>query len=106
MDGGGVVINTNGNPETVWKRQNKIYTCEPGQPEKEIGEGRGCTMETVNGKNVYAWTENGEVVILKPQGMKKKLGKGSLPIIKSINNEHIICVWENEKQIHSAVVEL
>jgi hypothetical protein len=106
MDGGGIVINNNGNPETVWRRKNKIYACVPGKTEKGIGDGRGCTMESVNGKNVYAWTESGEVVVLKPQGIKKRLGKGSGPIIRSINNEHIICVWENEKQIHSAVVEL
>src|SRR5678816_3462823 len=70
MDGGGLVINKNGNPETVWRRHNKIYASEPGKPEKEIGEGRNCTIESVNGKNVYAWTETGEVIILKPQGMK------------------------------------
>lgn len=106
MDGGSIVINDNGNVETVWKRKDNIYACEPGKPEHEIGEGRNCTVETANGKNIYAWTEKGEVVILKPQGVKKKLGEGSLPIIKSLDNEHIICVWENEKQIHSVVVEL
>ena len=63
-------------------------------------------MEIVNGKNVYAWVEDGEVVILKPQGMKKNLGKGQLPLLKAVNNEHVLCVWENEKQIHSTVLEL
>jgi hypothetical protein len=106
MDGGGIALNKNGRPETVWRRHNEIYACETGQPEKEIGKGRNCTIESVNGTNVYAWTENGEVIILKPQGVKKTLGKGSIPVIKSIDNEHIICVWENEKQIHSAVLEL
>ena len=106
MDGGGVAIDNSGNPETVWKRKNKIYACEPGKPEKEIGEGRGCTMESVNGKNVYAWTDKGDVVVLIPQGIKEKLGKGYGPVIRYIGNERIICVWENEKQIHSAVLEL
>ena len=106
MDGGGLAINKSGIPETVWRRENTIYACEPGRPEKGIGEGKGCTMESVNGKNVYTWTEHGEVIVLKPQGTKEKLGKGSGPIIKSINNEHVICVWENEKQIHSTVLEL
>jgi hypothetical protein len=105
MDGGAIALN-NGKPETVWRRHNEIYACEPGQSEKEIGAGKNCTIETVNGKNLYAWTENGDVVVLKSQGLKKYLGKGSLPVIKAINNEHIICVWENEKQIHSAVLEL
>ena len=106
MDGGGLVINESGNPETVWNRKGAIYASEPGEKEKKLGEGRNCTMESVNGKNVYAWTENGEVIVLKPMGMKKNLGKGQLPVIKAINNEHIICVWENQNQIHSAIVEL
>ena len=106
MDGGGLVINKNGVPETVWRRRNIIYACIPGQPETAIGEGKGCTIESVNGKNVYAWTENGEVVIRKPQGMKINLGKGQLPLIKHINNEHILCVWENDAHIHSAIISL
>jgi len=106
MDGGGLVINKNGVPETVWRRRNIIYACMPGQPETAIGEGKGCTIESVNGKNVYAWTENGEVIIRKPQGMKINLGKGQLPLIKYINNEHILCVWENDAHIYSEIVSL
>jgi len=106
MDGGAVVVTESGNAETVWKRKANIYSCEAGKPEEKIGEGRNCTMETVNGKNVYAWTENGTVVLLKPGGTKEKLGTGSLPILKSLDNAHVICVWENDKQIHSSIVEL
>lgn len=106
MDGGSLAININDEIQTVWRREGKVYAAIPGMPETEIGEGKGCTLATVNGKNVYAWTENGEVVIIKPQGQRKILGKGSQPIIMVLNNEHIICVWENDKQIHASVLEL
>ncbi len=106
MDGGGLAINKNGEIQTVWRRESKIYAATAGSWENEIGEGRGCTLETVNGKNVYAWTENGEVVVINSQGQKKVLGKGSQPVLKALNNEHVICVWENDKQIHGSVVEL
>ena len=106
MDGGGLVINKNGNPETIWRREGKIYASTPGIPEKEIGEGRNCSIETINNKSIYAWTENGNVIVTKPGGMKIIPGKGSLPLLKAINNEHVICVWENEKQIHVSVFEL
>ncbi len=106
MDGGGLSLDKNGIPETVWRREGKIYASTAGMPEKEIGEGRSCTIETVNGKNVYAWTEKGDVIVMKPRGVKKNLGKGSLPLVKALNNEHIICIWENEKQIHASVIEL
>jgi hypothetical protein len=106
MDGGGLTISGNNNIQTVWRRQSKIFSCEPGNLEKELGKGKSCTIESVNGKNIYAWTENGEVVMLKPQGLKVNLGKGQLPMIKAVNNKHIICIWENEKQIYKSVVEL
>ncbi len=106
MDGGGLAVNEKGEVQTVWRREGKLFAAMPGMPEKEIGEGKNCTVETVNNKNVYAWTENGEVVITKSQGQKIKLGKGSLPVIKALNNEHAICVWEADKQIHYSVIEL
>ncbi|HEY6082413.1 MAG TPA: sialidase family protein [Chitinophagaceae bacterium] len=106
MDGGGLALNNKGTPETVWQRKGEIYTAAPGMLEKEIGEGRSCTIETVNGKNVYAWTENGNVVVMNPRGMKKNLGKGSTPLIKALNNDEVMCVWENEKQIHASLLKL
>jgi len=106
MDGGGLALDKNGNPETVWNRMGVIYGSQPGKDEVRLGEGRNCTLETVNGKTVYGWVEDGNVIVRKPQGMKKKLGKGQLPLIKAVNNEHVLCVWENDKQIHKAVLEL
>lgn len=99
MDGGGLVIEKNGNPETVWRRENRIYSASPGRPEKEIGEGRGCSIETLNNRNIYAWSENGVVTVLKPDGMKIKPGKGNLPLIKALNDKQVICIWENENKI-------
>ena len=106
MDGGGITIDASNHPQTVWRRQSKIFACEPGKPEIEIGEGRGCSIASVSSKNIYAWTEKGDVIILKPQGIRQNLGKGQLPVIKGINKNHIICVWENDKQIQTAILEL
>ncbi|HEV8083513.1 MAG TPA: sialidase family protein [Chitinophagaceae bacterium] len=106
MDGGGVALNNEGAIQTVWRRESKIYSCEPGKIEKEIGEGKSCTMETVNNNNMYAWTDNGNVTCLLPDGSKKVIGKGSLPVLKSINNNEVICVWENNEQIESYLLHL
>jgi len=99
MDGGGLAIDDKGVVQTVWRREAKIYATTPGVPEKEIGEGRGCTIEIVNGRQVYAWAENGEVTVMKTGGIKKTLGKGGLPLLKALDNDHLVCVWENENQI-------
>ncbi len=105
MDGGGLALNKDGNPQTVWNRDGKLYACEPGKQEKEIGKGRSVTMASMNGKAIYAWVEKGEIVVMKPQGDKKNLGKGQLPVIQVVE-ENILCVWEKDKQIHSALLEL
>jgi hypothetical protein len=106
MDGGGIALNKSGEVQSVWRREDKIFSTTPGMPEKEIGKGKTCTIESVNNKNVYAWVEDGNIVVLKPRGQKKILGKGGQPILKAINNEHVLCVWENDKQIHASVMEL
>jgi len=106
MDGGGLALDKNGTPVTVWRREGKIYACRPGEPETKLGEGRGCSIESINGKNIYAWSNNGEVMVMKPGGEMKSLGKGGLPLLKATGNEHVICVWENDKRIHAQVVEL
>ncbi len=106
MDGGGLAINSSGTPETVWRREGKIFAASPGSPEIEVGEGRSCSIETINNKNIYAWTEKGKVIVMKPRRIKINLGEGSLPLLKALNDEKVICVWENENKIHSAVVIL
>ena len=102
----GLVISKSGNLQTVWRREGKIYASSPGMPEKEIGEGRSCSMETINNKNIYTWTTNGNIIILKPSGEQINLGKGSLPLLKALNKEQAICVWEYEKRIYSSVFKI
>jgi len=105
MDGGALVINPSGSLQTVWRRKNKIYNCIPGQHEQEIGEGKNCTIEYANGEDVYAWTENGEIIITTAK-QKINVGKGSIAIIKSNGNKQVICIWENERKIRAATIDL
>ncbi len=107
MDGGGLVINNTGAVQTVWRRESKIYACEPGKDEKEIGEGKGCSIESVNGKNIYAWSDSkGDIICLLPDRTKKTFGKGILPVLKSVSEHDVICVWQNDEQIKSSTIHL
>lgn len=105
MDGGGLTVNKDGAVQTVWKREKNIYAAMPGMAEKLIGQGRGCTIETLNGQNIYAWVENGAVVYMNSRGEKKILGPGQQPVLKALDNSQVVCVWENQEQIHASVVE-
>jgi hypothetical protein len=106
MDGGGLAVNSKGEIQTVWTRQAKVYGDNPGTPEREIGDGRNCTLETANDSNVYAWIKDGKIVVLKPGGEKVLPGKGSQPVLKTIDGNHIICLWESNRQIHASVLPL
>ena len=106
MDGGGLAISSGNIAETVWRRKNKIYACEMGQQEKEIGEGKSCTIASAGNKNVYAWIQNGKVICLLPDGKKQEIGEGSLPVLKPVSENEVLCVWEADKNIKSRLIQL
>ena len=104
MDGGGLVIDSTGTPQTVWRREGNIYASTSTYAEVILGKGRSCTIELVGGRNTYAWSEGGNVVVLMVNGKKVNLGKGSLPLLKALNNNQLICVFQNDKQIHVSLL--
>lgn len=106
MDGGGLALQPDGTVETVWRREGTIYASSDGKPERLLGEGRSCSIASLNGKTAYSWTKNGEVLLVNPEQVPTMLGKGSVPVINWINAGKVICVWENENQIHASVVQL
>jgi hypothetical protein len=105
MDGGGIAVDNNF-VNTVWNREGKIYADKPGAPEQQIGEGRSCTITSIDDKRVYAWVENKQVIYFDSNNKKHTLGKGQLPVLKAIDSSKAICVWENDKAIVKAIVKI
>ncbi|MDB5231270.1 MAG: exo-alpha-sialidase [Chitinophagaceae bacterium] len=106
MDGGGFAINAKGMAESIWQRAGHIYTSLPGSGEILLGEGRNGTIENSYGKTAYSWTDKGNIIVMKQGGKKLNIAKGSLPIIKAINKESMICVWQNDGQVYSSMINL
>ena len=106
MDGGGLTTTESGVPATVWNRKGEIFSCQPGKEEKLLGQGKKCTIATIENKTIYAWVQDGAVVLLKPSGDKVMLGKGMLPVIRAVDKDHAICMWENEKKIYSSIIAI
>lgn len=98
MDGGGIAVYNN-NAETVWRRNDSIFSCREGEEEHCLAKGRNCTLETVNGQNVYAWANNGNIIVKKPGGDTVNLGKGQLPLLKRSGDNEVLCAWEKDKQV-------
>jgi hypothetical protein len=40
MDGGGLVIDKNGNPQTVWRREEKSMPLRPEKPKRKLVRAR------------------------------------------------------------------
>jgi hypothetical protein len=106
MDGGGITASDNGQVQTVWRREGKIFSCQPGKRETEIGEGKGCTIENINGQNAYAWMTDQEIICVLPDGTKKNFGKGMSPALKAIDNKTLLCTWENDQQVYATVITI
>ena len=106
MDGGALSLDSKGSVQTVWNRKGRIYGCVPGEPEFELGQGRHCTIETTEKNNVYAWVENKHVIILNSKNKKLDLGPGDLPLLKSIGRGRILCIWGNEENIYSQILNI
>jgi len=106
MDGGGIIDVANGNVRTVWRRNDTIFSCIPGQKEVLIGKGKNCVITAAGDNYVYAWIENNYIVCLLPGGKKIIAGKGSLPLIKTINEKEVICVWQSDSNIFSRLISL
>jgi hypothetical protein len=104
MDGGGLAVKDGNSIETVWRRQGRIFACEPGQPEHAIGDGKNCGITMTKDGPAYTWVEGGKIVCLLPKTGRRVLSEGLFPIIMSAGKDKIICVWENEKTIQLATL--
>ncbi len=106
MDGGGLAIAANAVAQTVWRREDKIYAAQPGEGEKFLGEGKGCTIETISGKNIYAWSDKDEnIICVLPNNSQIIVGKGILPLLKFAGDDKVVCIWQQDNRIKKAIIK-
>lgn len=98
MDGGAVVLTATGQPLTVWRRENTLFTCQPGQPEQAFGTGRNVTLSQSSTASVVAWDEGGTVWIKVNDKAPVSLGAGQIPSL-AISGRTVFCVWEAQGQV-------
>ncbi|MBO0947699.1 exo-alpha-sialidase [Fibrella sp. HMF5405] len=98
MDGGGLALTPSGNPTTVWRRENTLYTCQPGKPETPLATGQNVTLASGPAGNVMAWDENGTVWLQHGSNVPVALGKGKMPSL-ALSGKSTVCVWEADGQI-------
>lgn len=98
MDGGAVVVSASGQPLTTWRRENTLYTCAPGEPEKPITTGRNVTLASATAKPLLAWDEGGNVWLKSADDSAILVGKGQMPSV-AVTGKTALCVWELDGQV-------
>ncbi len=105
MDGGGVALASTGKPITVWRRENTLYTCQPGEPEKAVANGRNVTVASSSTGTTTAWDESGTVWLQRNTNAPIAVGKGQMPSL-ALTEKSAICVWEADGQVMMETVGL
>jgi photosystem II stability/assembly factor-like uncharacterized protein len=94
MDGGGLFAGATG-VQTVWRRNDTIYTDRPGSPEVEIGKGKDPAIAD----DVILWSA--------PDGLRMQRGAAGSEILDAqgaypslaVANGRIIAAWESKGRI-------
>ena len=115
MDGGTVVLSStrpsspgpssSTQPLTVWRRENTLYSCRPGEPERVIATGRNVTAGSSSAGTALAWDEGGTVWLKPNDKTPVSLGKGQMASV-AVTGRETVCVWEADGQVMAATVPL
>lgn len=97
MDGGGIAIPEPGHIVTAWRREDRIYVAEPGQPEREVARGGKNVALAANAQgNFIVWQADGKIWAITPQHPTPvSLGPGAFARVAALSRQ-AVCVWETE----------
>ncbi len=99
MDGGGLVVNSNNEVETIWQREGLVYFSKLNEEETQIGLGRNCSISDAE-KPILSW-QDGKKLKVKDTNQNDvfEIGEGSsIKTIRATDNK-VLCAWEKEGKI-------
>jgi hypothetical protein len=101
MDGGDISIDQFGKPVTVWRRKGEIFSVQPGQAEKWVGQGKTPSVSINPAGSFIVWQQEGDIRVITPlHPIPRNLQKGSYPQIRALPGENAaLCAWEQEGKI-------
>lgn len=93
MDGGGLSIDGQGKPVTVWKRNKTVYSSMGGR-EMELGDGRQAMVATSGDAAYFIWQSGNKLMFSKPNESAMAIGDGAFPSMATLIDGDIVVVWE------------
>jgi hypothetical protein len=98
MDGGGLAASS-AKVLTAWRRDTSVFLAEPGQPEKQIGDGKDIAL-ALNGDRTYvAWVDGAKVDAWIDGKMEQLAGNGAFPSLTSLPGGGALAAWEENGAI-------
>lgn len=100
MDGGGVAT-SDGRVTTVWRREDVVFSADPGAPEESLGRGRNAVVAFGAPGLVRAWqTPDGNVVLQTNGAAATPVGRGGFASFGAApgSKGEVVLVWEDPER--------
>jgi len=99
MDGGDVTFDPNGEPVTIWRRENDVFLARPGEAEQRLGSGKNPVLAV--GRNVIygAWTNSEGLVVQDVAGQPvATLPAARWPVLLASPDGSVLLAYEQDGQ--------
>lgn len=95
MDGGALALDSGGDPYSVWRRGDSVYSCKVGEEEKMLGKGQNPWMVLRPVGPVYAWISEGRLMLLEPGATSAKVvsEKANDPVMAVAPDGWVVLAW-------------
>ncbi|HEY0867222.1 MAG TPA: sialidase family protein [Fimbriimonas sp.] len=86
MDGGSLAVDSKGRVVTVWRREDRLFTCRPGSPETEMRPGMQAWVAPAGPSTAFVFQRAGRVYGGRSAGETVDLGEGIDPVATGFGN--------------------
>lgn len=100
MDGGGVAV-SGGHVSTVWRREDVVYSADPGAAEQALGRGRNAVVALGAPGLLRAWqTPEGTIVVQTGVAAAAPVGRGGFASFGAApgGGGEVVLVWEDPER--------
>ena len=100
MDGGGLIVNSRGELNTIWKRKGDIFMSNSSSSEEKIAAGKSPSIATSNQKTYLVFSQGEAIISTTPENSSPtKIGTGSSPKVIALKNGALY-FWVNTEGIN------
>jgi hypothetical protein len=96
MDGGGLAVDAQGAPGTIWRRDQSLFVAMGTAPEKALGFGKNPAAASGRRDFYAVWTSDKSVLFWRASGEQPETlsEDGAFPSIATLPNGKVAVAWE------------